>query len=69
MYLGNRKLLPDAPSMALEAAQTYCKMKGKSDDKRFCGYVSRVVSEVVAVFVHPAVYQLHPGVWQPFANS
>ena len=32
-----------------EAAQTYCKMKGKSEDKRFCGYVSRVVAEVVSV--------------------
>ena len=32
-----------------EAAHTYCEMKGKSEDKRFCGYVSRVVAEVVAV--------------------
>jgi integrase len=35
------------PSLT-EAADTYCKMKGKSEDKRFCGYVSRVVAEVVA---------------------
>ena len=32
-----------------EAAHTYCKMKGKADDKRFCGYVSHVVAEVVTV--------------------
>ena len=29
-----------------EAASTYCDMKGKSGDKRFVGYVSRVVSEL-----------------------
>ena len=30
--------------LMIEAAHTYCEMKGKSDDKRFCGYVSRVVA-------------------------
>ena len=29
-----------------EAASTYCDMRGKSGDKRFVGYVSRVVSEL-----------------------
>ena len=33
------------PTLA-EAASTYCDMKGKSGDKRFVGYVSRVVSEL-----------------------
>lgn len=32
-----------------EAAQTYCKMRGNFDDKRFCGYVTCVVAEVVAI--------------------
>jgi hypothetical protein len=29
-----------------EAASTYCDMKGKSGDKRFVGYVNRVLSEL-----------------------
>ena len=33
------------PTLA-EAASTYCDMKGKSGDKRFVGYVIRVVSEL-----------------------
>jgi len=30
-----------------EARETYCEMKGRADDRRFVGYTSRVVTEII----------------------
>ena len=38
-----------------EARETYCKMKGRADDRRFVGYTSRVVSEIIQLVGDKAI--------------
>ena len=38
-----------------EARETYCEMKGRADDRRFVGYTSRVVSEIIQLVGDKAI--------------